>query len=245
MFVVDVCIVSGRRPGLLSETLESLSNRVFRHLKLGSVYMNLDPIFGDEADHAACIAHFRERFPGQKIFEPQTPGFAAAVQRLWLATTADFVFHVEDDWIALTDIGEGAFEPFREPSIAQVSFHTAEKNWDVQRDGHLHRKNEYFRIAGINVPKFTSRPIFTTSPSLLRGDFARECAQLMDVAKDPEKQFYSDVNPRLQAFVAKYDNYIFSPENQPVIKDIGRVWRDSKGIRKITENSSSVWRQAN
>lgn len=241
MFVVDVCIVSGRRPGLLSETLESLSNRVFRHLKLGSVCMNLDPIFGDEADHAACVALFSARFPGQKIFEPETPGFAGAVQRLWSATTSDFVFHVEDDWIALRDIGEEIFEPFREPSIAQVSFHTAEKNWDVRKDGHLHRKRQYFNLAGIKIPMFRSIPIFTTSPSILRGDFARQCAALMDVTKDPEKQFYSGVNPSLQAFAASHGNYIFSPENRPVIKDIGRTWRDSKGIRKIIENSSSVW----
>lgn len=241
MFKTDVCIVSARRPDLLSDTLSSLSQRIFSNLDLVNVYMNLDPIFGDAKDHEACVSLFRGHFPTGVLFEPEAPGFANAVRRLWLATTADFVMHFEDDWVALTDIGEEAFEPFSDPTVAQVSFHTEEKNWDVKKNGHLHRKNEYFRLAGVKLPKFTRRPIFTTSPSILRGPFARACAGLMDGTKDPEKQFYSDVNLPLQAYVCKYDNYIFSPQNKPVIKDIGRNWREEKGIKKIIRDSSSFW----
>ncbi|WP_226951477.1 glycosyltransferase family 2 protein [Rhizobium terrae] len=237
----DVCIVASRRPDLLSPTLNSLSQRMLNNFEIATVYLNLDPIFGDESDHAACIALFRNTFPHGVVFEPETPGFTAAVQRLWSATTAEFVVHLEDDWIALTEIGMEAFAPFGDPAVSQVSFHTAEKNWDVRKEGHLHQKREYFKLLGIRIPTPRKTPYFTTSPSILRGDFARRAAELMDVTKDPEKQFYSGVNPLLQAYVATRRNYIFSPENKPVIADIGRDWRSERGIQKNIRNSTSVW----
>lgn len=241
MTKIDICIVAGRRPDLLAETLSSMSSHVFRHFEVAGAYMNIDPIFGDQSSHEQCLEIFKSHFPQGTVFEPEAPGFAAAVGRVWAATTAEFVFHMEDDWIALQDIGVEVLAPFEDPSVAQVSLHTAEKYWDVKKSGHLHRKRQYFRFAGVKLPKFTSKPIFTTSPSILRGDFAHSCSALFDPAKDPEKQFYLGVNAALESHVGALNNFIFSPENKPVIKDIGRDWRSGRGITKIVTNGSSTW----
>jgi hypothetical protein len=241
MYQTDFCIVAGRRPDLLAITMESITRRILSRLTIGGAFMNLDPVFGDETDHQACKAIFKKYFPHGTIFEPGLAGFASAVQRLWKATTSDFVLHFEDDWVTLCDVGGLAFQPFDDLSIAQVSFHTAEKNWNIRKKGHLHRRNEYFRLGGIKLPKFKHKPIFTTSPSILRGGFARHCAALMDARIDPEKQFYSNVNKELEAYVAPYRNYIFSPENAPVVRDIGRDWQEARGIRKAIKNSVSTW----
>lgn len=238
---IDLCIVATRRPELLEQTLASFREKVLRHLDMGSAYLNLDPAFGSLDDHAACIRVVRSHFPDAVIFEPEQPGFCAAVARVWAASASEYVFHLEDDWISLRDMGEELFEPFADPSVMQVSFHTADQNWDIARKGHFHQRNEYARLLGIKIPLFRTFPKFTTSPSILRGAFARHCAGLMDLTRDPEKQFYSGVNPAMESYVAGYRNYIFSPEAKPVIRDMGREWRDQRNIRKVITNSTSTW----
>jgi hypothetical protein len=238
---IDLCIVATRRPELLSQTLASFRERVLCNLDMGSAYLNLDAAFGSADDHAACIEIVRGHFPDAVIFEPEQPGFCAAVARIWSASTSEYVFHLEDDWIALRDMGVELLAPFADPSIMQVSFHTADQNWDIARKGHFHQRNEYTRLLGIKIPLFRTFPKFTTSPSILRGGFARHCAGLMDLTRDPEKQFYSGVNPAMEAYVAGSRNYIFSPEAKPVIRDMGREWRDQRNIRKVITNSTSTW----
>lgn len=243
MSSIDLCIVATRRPDLLAQTLASFQEKIFGTLDLSGAYLNLDPAFGSVEDHRACVEIFRSHFPDSVIFQPKSAGFCAAVARLWAATSADYVFHLEDDWIALRDMGGEILAPFKDPAITQVSFHTADQNWDIRRKGHFHRRNEYARLFGIKIPLFRTFPKFTTSPSILRGGFARHCAGLMDLSRDPEKQFYAGVNPALEAYVAPRRNYIFSPEARPVIKDMGREWREQRHIQKVITNATSTWRE--
>lgn len=238
---LDLSIVAGRRPDLLRQTLDSFAASVFPSFNIRNVFVNIDPIFGDVEDETACIACIKGHFSQAEIFTPEKPGFGAAVQRLWSATRSDYVFHLEDDWIALTEVGAEIFEPFADPTVTQVSFHTADQNWDIARRGHLHRRNEYARLFGIKIPLFRTFPKFTTSPSILRGDFARKAGSVMDVSRDPEKQFYSRVNPALERLAAPHNNYIFSPNQMPVIRDMGREWRDSRRIKKVITNATSNW----
>ncbi|WP_457580222.1 glycosyltransferase family 2 protein [Ensifer canadensis] len=241
MTAIDICIVAARRPHLLAETLDSFSNRVFANFEIGKVFMNLDPIFGDQRDHLECIELFKRHFPHGIIFQPQDAGFPQAVKRLWSATTAEIVFHLEDDWIALTEIDQKATYPFNDGSVAQVSLLTAEKKWDTKEKGNFHNRNEYVKVLGIKFPLFRKFPIFTTSPCFIRGEFARGAAALMDVTKDPEKQFYYGVNRPLESYVRKFRSYIFAPESKPVIADIGRDWQRTKNIKKIVHDGASSW----
>lgn len=241
---IDLCIVATRRPELLAATLNSFHDKVLRHFEIGIAHLNIDPVFGTPEDQMACVDIVRSHFPDAVISEPQHPGFCAAVARLWSTTTSDYVFHLEDDWVALREMGEDILEPFADPSIMQVSFHTADQNWDIRRKGHFHRRNEYSRLLGLKIPLFRTFPKFTTSPSILRGTFARRCAEMMDLSRDPEKQFYSGVNATLEHYVAGYRNYIFSPEKTPVIRDLGREWREQRNIRKVITNGTSIWEKA-
>jgi hypothetical protein len=238
---LDLCIVAGRRPVLLAETLESFSEHVFTNFYFANVLVNIDPIFGDEGDEENCVELLQRYFPQITFLRPERASFAAAVKRLWSSTKSDFVFHLEDDWTTLRAIGTEALTPFENSKVAQVSFHHADQNWDISKKGNLHRRNEYGRVFGLKIPLFRTFPKFTTSPSILRGDFARKAASLMSDAKDPEKQFYSGVNPQLEQLAAPVCNYIFSPEKAPVIRDIGRSWREARQIEKVIKDATSFW----
>ncbi|EBU8132126.1 hypothetical protein BZU93_27590, partial [Salmonella enterica subsp. enterica] len=124
---------------------------------------------------------------------------------------------------------------------AQVSFNTAEKNWDISARGNVHTKKRPVTLLGLKTPFKRRVPVFTTSPSFLRGDFARRCADLMDERFDPEKQFSSDVNPRLERFVSGYRNLLVGGGPDYLIVDTGRCWRDSRGITKSINNAVSTW----
>lgn len=238
---IDLCIVSGRRPELLAQTLDSFRSKVFDRLGINHVYVNLDAIFGSEDDHAQCLSVIRRFDEAATIFQPERPGFGAAVKRLWAATASDYVLHLEDDWVALRTIGKEVLAPFDDPRVMQVSFHTADQNWDIARRGHIHERNEYARLLGMKIPLFRSFPKFTTSPSISRGPFLRHCAGLMDISRDPEKQFYSGVNMPLERYVAPYRNYIYSPDQTPVIRDMGREWRERRHISKTISDATSTW----
>lgn len=243
MISFDLCLVSSRRPDLLATTLESFSARVFSHLVPERILVNLDPIFGSEDDHAEVLSLVRKWFPEAIVFEPETPGFGAAVKRLWTATKADYVFHLEDDWVANSNVDEDVFLPFRDEHIQQVSFHRNE-NWDLRKKGHFHEKRDYLRLLGVRLPFYRTTPQFTTSPSILRGDFARNAAAMMDPSRDPEKQFYSSVNMELEKFAKPFRNYVFSPSGVPVIRDIGIEWREARGLKKTIKNATSTWEKS-
>lgn len=118
---LDITIVAARRPELLDRTLSSFGPALFERFTLGRVAINMDPIFGDHADHAECRRILDRHFLDHELIEPETAGFGAAVKRLWSGVTGDLVFHLEDDWVALQPIGPERVLPlFEDRSTAVV-----------------------------------------------------------------------------------------------------------------------------
>lgn len=240
--MIDVTIVATQRPDLLSITLTSFSKYIFPNLDISAAYINLDPIFGSKDDRNKCIEILHDNFKKIVIYEPDIAGFGAAVKRVWGSTTSQHVLHLEDDWIALRNVtGSEMLGPFSDPQIVQVAFATAEKNWDTSTKGHYHYQRAWRRVLGVRIPLPWSRPIFTTSPSVMTGEFARTAARLMDPAYDPEKQFYSGVNPMLERRIAALRNHVLSDDGKPILRDIGREWRDNRNIKKTVNSSVSTW----
>ena len=87
--------------------------------------------------------------------------------------------------------------------------------------------------------------VFGTSPRFLEGAFARRCAGLIDPALDPEKQMRPPGNPALIAYLNEYRcRFLPAKDGAALITDIGREWRDARGIEKVVEQGVSRWRQA-
>ena len=237
---VDICIVAGRRPDLLEKTLTSFDAKLFRNFRIAGVYANIDPIFGDEDDHIAAGNVIRSFFPYAEICEPARADFCTAVQTNWTRTKSDFLFHIEDDWLLNFDITPELLIDFADPSIAQISFNMQSKNWRPEEHGEFHYIKKKRRDGSYTF----GLPAFGTSPSFLRASFARKAASLLDTDFDPEKQFFCGANAALEAFASTYRVKMLSHPAMHVVTDIGREWRDRRGIAKIVLNGTSTWSAA-
>lgn len=239
--IVDVCLVAGRRPDLIQATLDSFNENLFQNFTIGCFIANIDPVFGTQDDQARCREIIRSFFPDARISEPAEPGFCAAVKRNWAVSEAEVMLHLEDDWLLNRPVTPADISGFQDPRVAQICFNHANKRWPVSTKGPFVFGRKRRRFLGLPTPFRTKAPQFTTSPSFLRGSFARKCAALMDENFDPEKQFFKGVNEPLEDYISPYLNMVLGEGPDYMIVDIGRDWRSERGIQKSLVNKQSVW----
>jgi hypothetical protein len=218
---VDVSLVAARRPDLIELTLRSFHLNLLRHLSVGRLFVNLDPIWGTEADAESVKAVCRHYFSDAVFREPEEPGFGAAVQWAWSQSERDWFLHLEDDWCMVRRISVSRLaREMADGRVGQISFHNHGNAW---RTGVWKRK-------------------FTTSPSLVRSKLARAAAQMMDPAFDPEKQLYDGRNPAVMQAVSGYRHRFHGSRFAPrCIVDTGREWREARQIEKRRAEGVSTW----
>jgi hypothetical protein len=150
-------------------------------------------------------------------------------------------FHLEDDWLAHADIGEGDVLPYFNGPVRQVSILTVEKNWKSRYPFHCAWERRRFLGVEFGRRLYPDRPLFTTSPSFVEREFARTCSRLMDPSLDPEKQLYDNRNVALSSYTSSFQNRIIGGRNPYWIEDIGRADRDRRGTRKVIAGGQSHW----
>lgn len=238
---IDISLICGRRPVLLQRTLKSFEERVFRNFEIANCYANIDPFTGSIDDGELCKALILEKFPNAKITMPASPDFGKAVKTVWSAITAPVVLHLEDDWVCLEDIKSERVFPLLNERTKVVKLVCKELNWNgtdlfYERE----RRYKFFKIR-----IWTSiASVFGTSPAFFDGDVMRHCAQLMDPALDPEKQMRPPFNRPLVRYLDQFRCRLLPGTRQPeLIEDIGRDWREQRGITKTVADGKSVWTQ--
>lgn len=237
---IDVTLVSGARPGLLKKSLASFSERLFRHFALATLYVNIDPFEGGEAEVEECEHICRDFFPAVVANKPDVPHFTRAVKWLWQQPRSEWSFHLEDDWVLARDVTYEDFTGSLKRRVVQVSLMTREKNWGYRSA--YHYEPARFKILGKDLGKGLNkkRPIFTTSPSFVKREFAHHCASLMQETLDPEKQLNA-LNPALNRFTAQFRNRFIGKRRDYVAEDIGRAHREEVGLIKKVIDGNSVW----
>jgi hypothetical protein len=237
---MDITIVCGRRPDLLTQTLASFMEKIISNFPSGTVYANIDPFCGTEADGDACEMLLRENFSDVVIMRPETPSFGAAVKSLWQRPTSPYFLHMEDDWEVLYPVTEDQIEPRLVGQVAQVQLASRKR---------LYLPNKYAfkvvqrRVLGLTWYKSVdqTRPLFGTSPSFIKTQFARGCAEMMDASKDPEKQLYNE-SSALSDYTRSFRNHpLQGPGRMPIVRDLGRPWLLARGIEKKLEHGVSSW----
>lgn len=238
---IDLLLVCGARPSLLKQTLDSFSEKVFGSFSIANTFVNIDLFQGGPAEVSQTEAIVRKFFPDAVIRMPSTPSFTRAVIWLWSSVRSPFCLHLEDDWIADATIMADMIIPHFSRSVRQVSILTKEKNWPSSELYHCKWRRRRFLGIDMGRKMLRDEPVFTTSPSFLEAEFARNCAALMNSELDPEKQLYDGRNSKLGAYVAGYRNRVIGSGPPFLIRDNGRAFRKSLGVEKRIVDGRSVW----
>ena len=221
-----------RRPEILKRTLHSFFRNCFASaINKCRLIINIDPVGDDIMSHdmhQIVAGYFKYYIMGM----PMTPSFPVAFKWTWDRATAPWVFHLEDDW----ELHEAVDIKFlinlmeRFPQYASMrlpffpSTEATMKNW-----------NKFFPWNGFfyECPRDLRQTCgFCGHPALLRGQFVRNCAPLIDIGLNPEKQFHGG-NDALVYEVLRWKYGVYGQPNKPkMIKDIGIEWKNSNKFQK-------------
>lgn len=238
---IDVTLVAGRRPHLLSQTLASFSDRLFRHFAVRRFIANIDPIWGVAADADRCEAAIRSHFPDADVTRPATPGFGRAVKSVWGRTSDLPVLHLEDDWIALHDITPGHVFPVLTPDVGQVALAQGPRR---PSDADVVMRTEKTKLFGATLRRKAVNG-YGTSPRFLAAGLARRYSDLLDPSLDPEKQILHGLNRRFSHVQKQLKcRMIWRDGSEPFICDTGRDWRAASGVAKTYKDGVVRWETA-
>jgi len=236
----DILITSGARPGLLEQTLSSFQENLFRNVSPNTCFINIDPFEGGKEEIELCEEICGRYFDRVIAHKPAKSHFTKAVKWLWSSPETDWCLHIEDDWMLRRPVELDEILAAMKRNVVQISFMTKEKLWTSKSKYHYAGGRR--KILGIDIGRGLdkTRPVFGTSPSFLRTEFAKHCASLMDDTLDPEKQLHRH-NPALNEYTRHFRNrFLGSPEDH-VALDIGREHRSKLGIEKKTVQGRSEW----
>lgn len=226
---VDVTITATRRPEVLYETLYSF------HYNLLGVHncraiINIDPVGWGDSD--LCVLAVQEFFIDYVINEPSEANFSKAFKWCWSQVEAPWVFHLEDDWRLEKQVNL--------EHMAQIL--NKHDNLVYLRLPQFGAKGTQMRCWNLWFPftgdyfecpkKLKIGGGFCGHPALIKGDFVKRCAELLDENLNPEKQFHTSNRPLVKEHM-KYDYGVYGkPDDTHYITDLGRAWMVENKFRK-------------
>ena len=234
--MIDITMTATRRPEIIEQTLSSFEKNLFEGHD-AELILNIDPVGpGNPLDVLELAGR---HFPVKALRTPREASFPKAFQWAWSMAEAQYVFHLEDDWLLTRPVDlrklMAILEIKKIASVRLPAFPAGPetmKNW-----------NKVFMWTGryYAPPEGEEWLGFCGHPSLIRGRFVQECAHLIDTSLNPEKQFHSG-NPSLNEEFRKWKYVVYgepaNPPAPPLVVDIGRGWIEKSGWRKA---GSKAW----
>lgn len=235
---MDLAIVSGARPDLLEKTINSLIAKTNLKSQVNEVRINIDLFGGDEIKRSEAVDVVKGYFDAPIIRLTEHPSHTNAVKWCLKSDGHKPVFMIEDDWVFLENFDFSEILEKIYNGVEVCSFATEEKR--LKGSPKYHQKYPAPKILSYLLGRRS--PIFTTSPCIMSAKFAKLISDSLDPNFDPEKQMYNGTNPSLQRKLNNMRNeLIYGKKSKYIIEDIGRAWRNKRGIEKIIVNGKSEW----
>ena len=237
---LQVCLIATRRPEILEITLESFNRNLFCNFSVKNFFANLDPAFGDLAQHKLTKECIRDYFPNAIINEPKEASFGHAVKWAWGQFNSGLALHLEDDWkLEESVVPQDVYSKLK-PGYSAVTLCGNHKKW-YKRRSYLWVGCRRTSFPYLGVTKVAA---LGTQPKFICGSFAYALSKLIDPALDPEKQMLPHINPAFSALIQNNKCGFLDAAGSKtygVLTDLGRVWREQRGIVKVIEHGKSIW----
>lgn len=239
---IDIATVATLRPYILEKTLDSFCSNLFFDKSRYRHVINVDCIGGD-CDPLEVVK-ISKKFFGNVVYNiSKKPSYTKATKWVWKNSSTPFVFFLEDDWVInrKTDIDDMIKIMCQHDDICQVKLfkqNTPSGNvLKVFRSRfELAESGEFFVTDNTNA--------FSLNPSISRGGFLRSATSFMLDSKNPEKQFRINTgdNEHMRVFLNGWKYALYTrPGDTALVTDIGRTWRDKKGIIKSGGKHFTRW----
>jgi len=220
-FEIDVTIIATVRPDVLEKTLSSLI-AMCPDIADARAVLNVDCVPVNTPDKFGNVYLMTKKYLPVKFMRAAwQPSFSRAVISAWQMTTAEYVFHLEDDWEFIKPIDLG-------------------KCIDMIDSGEA----DYIRFSKRPVPISEEANKIALLPGLWKGETVRGLARYMSAAYDPEKQLRHGFNEGIDSLLPKkiYDYSLTA--GGIVCHDNGRKWRLQRGLEKWDKNTPGdiTWR---
>lgn len=223
---IDITTTATLRPQLLDRTYDSFKKRMFKDKHEYRAIINIDPI-GDKCSYKEVYNVAKKYFTDVVYNVPEKPSFPKAWIWCWKQVQADYVFHLEEDWLLRRDVDIDHMIGILKanPKIAALrmakmdirSLHFFSSRY-VKKKGYLLAMNRKKSFGG--------------NPQLVRGDFVKATRDLMIEDRNPEKQFRAGT-PAVFAVVDRWDYAVYGKlGDRMLVEDIGRNWRKRNRFEK-------------
>lgn len=240
MTTIDILTTATLRPYLLDQTYDSFRKHMLLDKYKYRVFLNVDPV-GDKYKVKDIVKVAKKYFDDVIFHSPKKPSFSKAVMWCWKQSSADYVFHLEDDWKCNVDINLEEMIKLLDKYEKLSSLRLC-KNDIPQRPIYMFRC-EYIPIEYNLLIASDSKKQFGLNPILIKGEFVQQSVPRMSTTLNPEKQFrYSNLKMRDHIMNWKYG--IFgNPGDHAFVTDIGRDWRQMHGFKKPLNETFLNWIQ--
>ena len=234
---MDITMTAVKRPEVIEKTLKSFTENLFTNPDEHRLLVNIDPV-GDDVSFDEITNMIKGYFPNYIAYMPDEPSFPKAVIKIWKDVESEYFFHLEDDWILRRSLSlDSLLNPLKynkDLACIRLYKHDIQNKISPILFGRCEYKyhsdyNYLTPIPGANnwVNQFGLNPV------LIRKKFADDALPLLDINKDPEKQF-RDYNPIMKNILKKWTFGVYGKPGDPqyVWGKNGLHWRLNSKYKK-------------
>lgn len=239
---IDITMTATLRPNLIRKTLKSYWKNLFSEYQDSFDYrliINIDPI-GENIKAKEIIKHCQIYFENIVVNVPKEPSFPKAVKWVWNQCDADFVFHLEDDWLLDRSIKLSKMVKIlnKYPNLACLRL----CKYDIPKKEvtSIFNCRYSYNTDGFYIAE-DRKSQFGLNPCLIKMQFVDQSRKLMIDTINPEKQFRYG-NSIMKNVVMSWDYGIFAnPGDKALAIDNGIRWKFDNRFKKPDSKTFLVW----
>lgn len=230
---IDIAMTAAIRPDILERTLSSLK----RYLIWGGefrLFADIAPVGDLKYTVGEVMEVIASHFDSYKVRTLTDSPQADALKWSWQSTQTEYLLQWEDDWELKSPVNLETVIDFmdQDPKIGMVYFDRFGKSvldYSGYKDKFTYLHSGFWER---KMEKSLGGP-----PALLRASYAREVLPFIDgyTCLDILSR-----EPRVQPILDKWRTFVYTATTGHLVEDIGKQWKEERGIVMVKRTERGV-----